>query len=220
MSTKVTRSEAQTGIPLHANRARLRRSQNVLRLGVLWVALAFGALELAQAKVNISNCTVTQPPTMVFVTDLLGNLTSATSFSVSCTTNGAGGSASFTVGLSAGSGTVAQRTQKKGSTVLTYNLYQDAAAPECVFPINNAEVRFAFAEDQEQVDKLLEVREQCPQLCRVLEAAAAEHAACGVNGRGARVAGGDGDGQLCVALRAGTLGAPFGFYHVESPNSF
>lgn len=43
-------------------------------------------------------------------------------------------------------------------------LYQDAAAAECVFPINNAEVRFAFAEDQEQVDKLLEVRAQCPQL--------------------------------------------------------
>ena len=43
-------------------------------------------------------------------------------------------------------------------------LYQDAAAAECVYPINNAEVRFAFAEDQEQVDKLLEVREQCPQL--------------------------------------------------------
>jgi len=43
-------------------------------------------------------------------------------------------------------------------------LYQDAAAAECVFPINNAEVRFAFAEDQEQVDKLLEMREQCPQL--------------------------------------------------------
>ena len=43
-------------------------------------------------------------------------------------------------------------------------LYQDAAAPECVFPINNAQVRFAFAEDQEQVDKLLEVRAQCPQL--------------------------------------------------------
>ncbi|MGE0498136.1 MAG: long-chain fatty acid--CoA ligase [Ramlibacter sp.] len=43
-------------------------------------------------------------------------------------------------------------------------LYQDAVASECVFPINNAEVRFAFAEDQEQVDKLLEIREQCPQL--------------------------------------------------------
>ncbi|MBE7366677.1 AMP-dependent synthetase/ligase [Ramlibacter pallidus] len=43
-------------------------------------------------------------------------------------------------------------------------LYQDAVAAECVFPINNAEVRFALAEDQEQVDKLLEVRAQCPQV--------------------------------------------------------
>ncbi|MBK6596090.1 MAG: AMP-binding protein [Burkholderiales bacterium] len=46
-------------------------------------------------------------------------------------------------------------------------LYQDAAAAECVFPINNAEVRFAFAEDQEQVDKLLEIRDQCQQLERI-----------------------------------------------------
>ena len=46
-------------------------------------------------------------------------------------------------------------------------LYQDAVAGECVFPINNADVRFAFAEDQEQVDKLLEVREQCPQLTAI-----------------------------------------------------
>ena len=46
-------------------------------------------------------------------------------------------------------------------------LYQDAAAPECVFPINNADVRFAFAEDQEQVDKLLEIREECPQLAHI-----------------------------------------------------
>jgi long-chain acyl-CoA synthetase len=43
-------------------------------------------------------------------------------------------------------------------------LYQDAVAAECVFPINNAAVCFAFAEDQEQVDKLLEIRGQCPQL--------------------------------------------------------
>jgi long-chain acyl-CoA synthetase len=47
-------------------------------------------------------------------------------------------------------------------------LYQDAAAPECVFPINNAEVRFAVVEDQEQVDKMLEIREQCPQLAHIL----------------------------------------------------
>ncbi len=46
-------------------------------------------------------------------------------------------------------------------------LYQDAVAAECVFPINNAEVRFALAEDQEQVDKLLEIRAQCPQLAHI-----------------------------------------------------
>ncbi len=46
-------------------------------------------------------------------------------------------------------------------------LYQDAVAAECVFPIQNAEVRFAMAEDQEQVDKLLEVRPQCPGLSRI-----------------------------------------------------
>ena len=46
-------------------------------------------------------------------------------------------------------------------------LYQDAVANECVFPINNAEVRFAVVEDQEQVDKMLEIREQCPQLQHV-----------------------------------------------------
>ena len=46
-------------------------------------------------------------------------------------------------------------------------LYQDAVAAECVFPINNAEVRFALVEDQEQVDKMLEIREQCPQLAHI-----------------------------------------------------
>jgi long-chain acyl-CoA synthetase len=43
-------------------------------------------------------------------------------------------------------------------------LYQDAVAAECVFPITNAEIRFGIVEDQEQVDKLLEVRETCPLL--------------------------------------------------------
>ena len=46
-------------------------------------------------------------------------------------------------------------------------LYQDAAALECIFPVNNADVRFAFAEDQEQVDKLLEIRDKCPQLTHI-----------------------------------------------------
>ncbi|MEX8492812.1 long-chain fatty acid--CoA ligase, partial [Sphaerotilus sp.] len=46
-------------------------------------------------------------------------------------------------------------------------LYQDATGPECVFPLNNAEVVFAVVEDQEQVDKLLEVRDQCPLLAHI-----------------------------------------------------
>ena len=46
-------------------------------------------------------------------------------------------------------------------------LYQDAAALECIFPINDANVCFAFAEDQEQVDKLLEIRDKCPQLAHI-----------------------------------------------------
>ncbi|MCW5611368.1 MAG: AMP-binding protein [Rubrivivax sp.] len=46
-------------------------------------------------------------------------------------------------------------------------LYQDAVATEYQFPINNAEVRFVVVEDQEQVDKMLELRETCPQLARI-----------------------------------------------------
>ncbi len=46
-------------------------------------------------------------------------------------------------------------------------LYQDAVAAECVFPITNAEVRFAVVEDQEQVDKMLEIRDRCPQLAHI-----------------------------------------------------
>lgn len=43
-------------------------------------------------------------------------------------------------------------------------LYQDAVAAEYAFPIQNAEVAFAVVEDQEQVDKLLELRAACPLL--------------------------------------------------------
>jgi long-chain acyl-CoA synthetase len=47
-------------------------------------------------------------------------------------------------------------------------LYQDAVGAECIFPITNADVRFALVEDQEQVDKLLEIRGQCPQLAQIV----------------------------------------------------
>ena len=46
-------------------------------------------------------------------------------------------------------------------------LYQDAVANECVYPMNNAEVRFAVVEDQEQVDKFLEIRDRCPALSNI-----------------------------------------------------
>lgn len=116
------------------NRLRLRapgndgrRPRQALGRGLLWLALALSAWDTAQAKVNIASCTVTQPPNMVFITDLLVGLTSSTSFSVSCTTNGSGDPAVLSIGLSAGSGTVAQRKQFKGLAALDYNLYQDAA---------------------------------------------------------------------------------------------
>ena len=43
-------------------------------------------------------------------------------------------------------------------------LYQDAVATEMAFPLRNAEVVHAIVEDQEQVDKLLEILPQCPTL--------------------------------------------------------
>jgi long-chain acyl-CoA synthetase len=47
-------------------------------------------------------------------------------------------------------------------------LYQDAVAQEMAFVFENAEIAFAVVEDQEQVDKLLEIMPQCPQLKHVI----------------------------------------------------
>jgi long-chain acyl-CoA synthetase len=46
-------------------------------------------------------------------------------------------------------------------------LYQDAVATEMAYPIQNAAIAYAVAEDQEQVDKLLEILPQCPTLARI-----------------------------------------------------
>jgi long-chain acyl-CoA synthetase len=43
-------------------------------------------------------------------------------------------------------------------------LYQDSIERELAYILDHAEARFAVVEDQEQVDKLLHVREQCPHL--------------------------------------------------------
>ncbi len=47
-------------------------------------------------------------------------------------------------------------------------LYQDSVAEEMAFVLANADVRIAVVEDQEQVDKLLEVKELCPRLERIV----------------------------------------------------
>jgi long-chain acyl-CoA synthetase len=47
-------------------------------------------------------------------------------------------------------------------------LYQDSVAGEMVYPLQEAEIRLAVAEDQEQVDKLLEIKERCGFLQEIL----------------------------------------------------
>jgi long-chain acyl-CoA synthetase len=43
-------------------------------------------------------------------------------------------------------------------------IYQDSIAEEMAFVLDHAEVRFAIGEDQEQVDKLVAMKERCPLL--------------------------------------------------------
>ena len=47
-------------------------------------------------------------------------------------------------------------------------VYQDSVAEEMAYVIEHAEVRFAMVENQEQVDKLIEIRENCPRLQRII----------------------------------------------------
>jgi long-chain acyl-CoA synthetase len=46
-------------------------------------------------------------------------------------------------------------------------MYQDAVAAEMAFVFDNAEIRFAMVEDQEQVDKVLEIREKVAHIKRI-----------------------------------------------------
>jgi long-chain acyl-CoA synthetase len=46
-------------------------------------------------------------------------------------------------------------------------MYQDAVAGEMAYVFDNAEIRYAVVEDQEQVDKVLEIREKVPHLHQI-----------------------------------------------------
>lgn len=46
-------------------------------------------------------------------------------------------------------------------------LYQDAPAADMAYVLNDADIAYAVVEDQEQVDKLLELRALCPQLKQI-----------------------------------------------------
>jgi len=47
-------------------------------------------------------------------------------------------------------------------------LYQDAIADEMAYVLDNADVKIALVQNQEQVDKMFELRERCPQLEHVI----------------------------------------------------
>jgi len=47
-------------------------------------------------------------------------------------------------------------------------LYQDSVAQEMAFILDDADVRFAVVEDQEQVDKLLEIKDRLPRLEKIV----------------------------------------------------
>jgi long-chain acyl-CoA synthetase len=47
-------------------------------------------------------------------------------------------------------------------------VYQDSVADEMQYVLEHAEVRFVLAEDQEQVDKMLEIQDRCPNMQHII----------------------------------------------------
>src|SRR6516162_1884107 len=110
-------------------------------------------------------------------------------------------------------------------------LYQDAVAEEMQFVLEHAETRFAVVEDQEQVDKLLAVRERLPKLEAIIyddprgmrhyaHAFLHDYEAVRDKGRqfaaahpdflAAEIAQGKGDGLAVILYTSGTTGQPKG----------
>ena len=47
-------------------------------------------------------------------------------------------------------------------------IYQDAVADEVAYVLDNADVKIALVEDQEQVDKVLEIKDRCPRIEHII----------------------------------------------------
>ena len=105
----------------------------------IWVGvLAFSGLAVfhsANAATSVrtmKSCSLSPTSTMVFNTTLVSNLSTTTSFTLSCTSTSTNGSGNaplpVTISMSAGSSaSTVNRTMKQSAAVLTYDLYQDAA---------------------------------------------------------------------------------------------
>jgi len=110
-------------------------------------------------------------------------------------------------------------------------LYQDSAAEEMAFVVDHAEVRFAMAEDQEQVDKMIEIKSRDDRIEQVVyddsrglrhydhdflhsfddvQAAGREYDAAHAGFYEAEVAKGTGADTAIILYTSGTTGNPKG----------